>query len=158
MAIIISGLQHFVRRNNFILAKPNSISVKLHPDPITGANAITGHGRGFVAINGGNISHPVIVLPDKLINPWPITSPSASALSLCIADFATVIDLKPELVVFGSGAFFRFPDRRIMAAFAEARIGFEVMDTPAACRTYNVLMSEGRRIAATLLVGSIFQS
>ena len=152
MAIIISGLQHFVRRNNFILAKPNSISVKLHPDPITGANAITGHGQGFVAVNGSNISNPVIVLPDKIINPWPIAL-SASALSLCIADFSEVIGLKPELVVFGSGALFRFPDRRIMAAFAEARIGFEVMDTPAACRTYNVLMSEGRRIAATLLIG-----
>ncbi len=153
MAIIISGLQYFVRRNNFILAKPNSISVKLHLDPVTGANAITGHGQGFVAVNGSNISHPVIVLPDKIINPWPVASPSASALTLSIADFADVLALKPELVVFGSGALFRFPDRRIMAAFAEARIGFEVMDTPAACRTYNVLMSEGRRIAATLLIG-----
>ena len=68
-------------------------------------------------------------------------------------DFAALLDLKPELVVFGSGAVFRFPERRIMAAFANARIGFEVMDTPAACRTYNVLMSEGRQIAAALLIG-----
>ncbi|MCY7389820.1 MAG: Mth938-like domain-containing protein [Burkholderiales bacterium] len=127
--------------------------MKLHLDPVTGSNVITGHGPGFVAINGGNISAPVIILPDKIINPWLIASPSPSALALCIDDFADVFELKPELVVFGSGALFRFPDRRIMAAFGEARIGFEVMDTPAACRTYNVLMSEGRRIAAALLIG-----
>ncbi len=142
-----------MRRNNFILANPNSTPVKLHLDPITGANAITGHGPGFVAINGGNVSNAVIVLPDKIIHPWVTGSPSASALSLCMDDFAALIDLKPELVVFGSGAVFRFPERSIMAAFANARIGFEVMDTPAACRTYNVLMSEGRQIAAALLIG-----
>ncbi len=142
-----------MRRNNFILANPNSTPVKLHLDPITGANAITGHGPGFVAINGGNICNAVIVLPDKIINPWVTGSPSCSALSLCMDDFAALLDLKPELVVFGSGAVFRFPERSIMAAFANARIGFEVMDTPAACRTYNVLMSEGRQIAAALLIG-----
>lgn len=128
--------------------------MKLHLDPITGANAITGHGPGFVAINGGNISNAVIVLPDKIINPWVTGSPSSSsALPLCMDDFAALLDLKPELVVFGSGVVFRFPERSIMAAFADARIGFEVMDTPAACRTYNVLMSEGRQIAAALLIG-----
>ena len=55
-------------------------------------------------------------------------------------------------MVFGSGSVFRFPDARILAAFSQARIGFEVMDTGAACRTYNVLMSEGRIVAAALLV------
>jgi uncharacterized protein len=80
-------------------------------------------------------------------------SPSLSALSLCIADFAELLELKPDLVLFGSGATFRFPDRSLLAAFAQTHIGFEVMDTPAACRTYNVLSSEGRRIAAALLVG-----
>ena len=141
-----------MRRNNFILANPYSTPVKLHLDPITGANAITGHGPGYVAINGGKINNSVIVLPDRIINPWPIASLSMSAPSLCIADFAELLELKPELIVFGSGTKFQFPDRRILAAFASARIGFEVMDTSAASRTYNVLMSEGRRIAAALLV------
>ena len=142
-----------MRRNNFILANPNSTPVKLHLDPFTGANAITGHGNGYIAINGANIANAVIVLPEALINPWQLAASSASAQSLCIEDFAALLQLKPELVVFGSGAAFRFPDRRIMAAFAGAGMGFEVMDTPAACRTYNVLMSEGRRIAAALLIG-----
>ena len=145
-----------MRRNIFILANPYLTPVKLHLDPISGTNAITGHGPGYVAINGGRINNSVIVLPDKIINPWPIASASLSmpALSLCIADFAELLELKPELVIFGSGAKFQFPDRRILAAFASARIGFEVMDTPAASRTYNVLMSEGRQIAAALLVGN----
>lgn len=107
-----------MRRNNFILANPNSTPVKLHLDPFTGINAITGHGPGFVAINGGNVSNAVIVLPDKIINPWLTETPSSSALSLCMDDFAALLDLKPELVVFGSGAVFCFPERRIMAAFA----------------------------------------
>ena len=138
----------------FILANPTSTPVKLHLDPITGTNAITGYGPGYVAINGGKINNSVIVLPDKIINPWAIASPSMLTSSLCIADFAELLELKPELIIFGSGAKFQFPDRRILAAFASARIGFEVMDTPAASRTYNVLMSEGRQIAAALLVGN----
>lgn len=129
--------------------------MKLHLDTASGFNSITGHGPGFVAVNGDSISNPVIVLPDKLINPWPIAAAAVSVATLAIADFAELFGLKPELVVFGSGAVFRFPDRRLMAAFAEARIGFEVMDTPAACRTYNVLTSEGRRVAAALLIGDV---
>ncbi len=138
-------------------SKSKSSLVKLHLDITTGFNAITGHGNGFVAVNGMKITSPLIVLPDKLINPWRIascsTSAPLSALSLCSADFVELLALKPELVVFGSGALFRFPDRLLMKTFTEVRIGFEVMDTPAACRTYTVLMSEGRRIAAALLIG-----
>lgn len=150
-----------MRRNNFILAdrQPKSKThsatrpVKLHLDTASGFNSVTGHGPGFVAVNGEKIDSPLIVLPDRLISPWRIASLSVSALSLCMADFAELLELKPELVVFGSGATFYFPDRTLLLAFAQARIGFEVMDTPAACRTYNVLSSEGRRIAAALLIG-----
>ena len=142
-----------MRRNNFILANANSTPVKLHLDPVSAANTITGHGTGYVTINGDKISDAVIVMPDTLINPWPLQSPSPSAQLLCIDDFTALVALKPELVVFGSGAVFCFPNRLIMTVFADAKIGFEVMDTPAACRTYNVLASEGRRIAAALLIG-----
>lgn len=142
-----------MRRNNFILANPNSTPVKLHLDAITGANAITGHGKGYIAINGNNIGNAVIVLSEKVIDPWVTVTSPATVQTLCIADFADLLALRPELVVFGSGAAFRFPERAVMAEFSKARIGFEVMDTPAACRTYNVLLSEGRRIAAALLIG-----
>lgn len=129
--------------------------MKLHLDPITGINVISGHGPGFVAVNGEQFRNAIIVLTDTIINPWPTISPAPlpTARSLTTDDFAKLFELRPALVIFGSGAKFCFPDRRIMAAFAEVRIGFEVMDTPAACRTYNVLMGEGRRIAAALLIG-----
>ena len=127
--------------------------MKLHLDTINVANTITGHGADYVTVNGDKICHAVMVLPDTLIDPWQLQASSKSAQLLCIDDFTALIALKPELVVFGSGAVFCFPNRRIMAGFADAKIGFEVMDTPAACRTYNVLASEGRRIAAALLIG-----
>jgi len=122
--------------------------MKLHLNSATGQNAITGHGPGFVQVNQTRVSSALIVLPDRLLVPWEI----ASAGTLTIADFAVLIELRPELVVFGSGPRFAFPDPSIMAAFSQARIGFEAMDTPAACRTYNVLMGEGRVVAAAMLV------
>ena len=127
--------------------------MKLHLDPANGSHVITQHGAGFVVIDGIRVTEHVIILPDVIINPWRIGSVTFTATSLCVDDFAAIFERRPELVVFGAGAVFRFPERRILAAFAEARIGFEVMDTPAACRTYNVLVSEGRRIAAALLIG-----
>ena len=122
--------------------------MKLHLNTSVGLNAITGHGDGTVAVNNKQVDHALIVMPNQIIDPWPIVDPAA----LTLADFSHVLALKLELVVFGSGAIFRFPDARILAAFSQARIGFEVMDTPAACRTYNVLASEGRNVAAALLV------
>ena len=122
--------------------------MKLHLSTAAGSNNITGHGPGFVLINQNRIDNHLIVMPNQLISPWTATTIAA----LTIADFAALIELRPELVVFGAGNTFQFPDRRIMAAFSAARIGFEAMDTPAACRTYNVLMAEGRQVAAALLV------
>ena len=121
--------------------------MKLHLNTSDGQHAITGHGEGYVAVNRLQITQPLIVMPAQLINPWPL----ADADKLTLADFEALLAIGPELVVFGCGRVFRFPDPRIMAAFSQRRIGFEVMDTPAACRTYNVLMSEGRNVAAALI-------
>ena len=122
--------------------------MKLHLNTTDGLNTITAHGSGYVMINRDRHATALILMPDKLVAPWPINDVNA----LGLADFALVLELKPELVVFGSGSTFRFPDPQIMAAFSMARIGFDVMDTPAACRTYNVLMGEGRNVAAALLI------
>jgi uncharacterized protein len=99
--------------------------MKLHLNTTVGLNAITGHGDGTIAVNNKQVDHALIVMPNQIIDPWPIVDP----LALSLADFAHVLALKPELVVFGSGKIFRFPDARILAAFSQARIGFEVMDT-----------------------------
>ena len=124
--------------------------MKLHLNTSAGFNAVTGHGLGFVVVNQQRIETSLILMADKLITPWAV----AGLAGLTLADFAPLIDLNPELVVFGAGQSFQFPDRRIMAAFSAARIGFETMDTPAACRTYNVLVGEGRNVAAALLVNA----
>ncbi len=60
---------------------------------------------------------------------------------------------KPELVIFGSGAKLRFPHPKLLAALMAARIGVETMDTPAACRTYNILAAEGRHVVGAFLIG-----
>jgi uncharacterized protein len=122
--------------------------MKLHLHDIAGQNTITGHGTGYVQINGARLTTPVLLTPEVLISPWP--APNFDALRF--DDFAALLALKPSLVVFGSGPTFRFPESKILAAFSQARIGFEVMDTPAACRTYNVLLSEGRAVGAALYV------
>jgi uncharacterized protein len=133
-----------VWQNSFFLRQ----KMKLHLNTTAGQNAITGHGAGYVQVNQQRIETALIVMPNEVIQPWHVTSME----TLTLDAFAEVIALKPELVVFGSGAKFRFPHARVMAAFSQARIGFEAMDTGAACRTYNVLMSEGRNVAAALLV------
>lgn len=129
---------------------PFPLDMKLHLNTSDRGYTITGHGAGFVAINQTPHHSALIVMPDQLISPWSLMDPAA----LTPDDFAPVLVLKPELVVFGSGSVFRFPHSSVLAAFARAKMGFEVMDTPAACRTYNVLMSEGRRVAAALLISS----
>ncbi len=122
--------------------------MKLHLNTTAGINTITGHGDGYVAVNGRQLHTALIVTPTKLIESWG----AQDVATLAMSDFTLLLEMQPELVVFGSGKLFRFPDQRIMVAFSQARIGFEVMDTPAACRTFNVLASEGRNAAAALLV------
>jgi uncharacterized protein len=71
---------------------------------------------------------------------------------LCAADLAPVFELEPEIIVLGSGRSQHFPDAALMAAVLSRGIGFEVMDTGAACRTYNILVSENRPVVAALLL------
>ena len=72
--------------------------------------------------------------------------------SLTHDNIAALALLKPELVLFGTGDLLRFPDSRLLASLAAARIGAEIMDTRAACRTYNILAEEGRNVAAALII------
>ena len=76
----------------------------------------------------------------------------ASVQDLTAADLEPVLGLAPEVVLLGTGAHQQFPDSAILRILYEQRIGVEIMDTSAACRTYNVLVSEGRSVAAALIV------
>jgi uncharacterized protein len=71
---------------------------------------------------------------------------------LAEADFAHLLSYKPEVVLFGAGSAIRFPHPRLTRALTDARVGLEVMDTPAACRTFNILAAEGRVVVAALLL------
>jgi len=87
------------------------------------------------------------VRPEGEILPWA----PASFEALTAADFEALLAQRPELIVLGTGDRQRFPHPRLVAALTSERIGVEAMDTRAACRTYNILMSEGRKVLAALL-------
>ncbi len=92
--------------------------------------------------------HTIAVTTDSVIDDYP----AISVDDLVEADFSNLLDSNPEVVVLGTGATNIFPPRELVFAFARRGIGLEVMDTPAAARTFNVLASEGRQVAAVLYV------
>jgi len=120
--------------------------VKLHASALTSLHTFTGYGEGYVMVNGTRHAANLIVLPER-IEPWPVAGFDA----LAEEHFALLAALKPEVVLLGTGSRLRFPHPRLTAPLARARIGLEVMDLQAACRTYNILMAEERRVAAALL-------
>ncbi|WP_028224743.1 Mth938-like domain-containing protein [Paraburkholderia ferrariae] len=122
--------------------------MKLHQDSSGALNTVTGYGADYVEVNLERHESSLIVLPDLPVIPWPV----ASFDDLTPELFDMLLAPAPEVVVFGSGARLRFPHPRLTAALAAKRIGVEAMDFKAACRTYNILMSEGRRVAAALLI------
>ncbi|MEP6607941.1 MAG: Mth938-like domain-containing protein [Burkholderiaceae bacterium] len=121
--------------------------MKLHADSPTALNTVTAYGAGFVEINQVRYTTNVIVTPER-VTPWSLAG--FEALDTC--DFEQLRDLRSEVVLLGTGAHQRFPNPRLTRPLADARIGLEVMDTQAACRTYNILMGESRRVAAALLI------
>lgn len=108
---------------------------------------IQGYTDNSVTVNGTVFSKSLVVMAERVIPDWRPDSFQA----LHETDFAAFIDLRPDLVVLGTGQQQRFPDPQLYRALIEAGIGIEVMTTPAACRTYNILTSEGRRVISALL-------
>ena len=120
--------------------------MKLHASVPSGANTITGYGEGYVMVNGERKDSSVVVLPDR-IEQWQAKQFSG----LTAEDFVFLKNLGAEIVLLGTGPRQRFPHPRLTAALAQAGIGLEVMDLQAACRTYNILVAEERKVAAALL-------
>jgi uncharacterized protein len=122
--------------------------MKFQPDTLAGVNAITRHEPGRIWV-GAQAHGASIVVPwsGEVLN-WQ----AAAFEDLGAGHFEQLLALKPELVVFGSGARLRFPPPAWLRALFAARVGVETMDTAAACRTYNVLASEGRSVVAALLL------
>ena len=122
--------------------------MKFQPDTRAGVNTITRHEGGRVWVGAVEFRHSVLV-------PWVgdvIAWQAASAAELTAEHFARIVGFEPEVVIFGSGARLQFVAPALTRALIERGIGIETMDTAAACRTYNVLASEGRRVLAALLL------
>ncbi len=102
-------------------------------------------------VNDLVLEHSFILMPDQLVREWPAGSDAAA---LQPGQMIPVLELQPALVLLGTGTRQVFPSVEVMAAFLTRGIGIEVMDNAAAARTYNVLASEGRRVAAAFLLGS----
>ena len=122
--------------------------MKIERDSPEGRNTFTGYGPGYVEVNRKRYAASLVVSGDRVIVDWP----AASVEALTADHLAAIVELRPEIAIIGSGATFRFPDPARLAPLHQARIGVEVMDTQAACRTYNILLGEGRNVVAALIV------
>lgn len=124
--------------------------MKLHSDKLD-IQSITGYGDGWIAVNGQRHSHSLMLTPKGQLQPWPCSRFELLETS----HFNMLIQLAaepPELIVFGSGSRLRFAPPALLRDLMAQRIGVETMDTAAACRTYNILAGEGRRVVAALLL------
>lgn len=113
-----------------------------------GKNLVRACTADQVIVREHEIRRSAILTADHIVFDWP----PLTAEALTPADVEAVLALEPEVILLGTGARQRFPHPAIARAVQSAGVGFEVMDTPAACRTYNVLVQEGRRVAAAILI------
>ena len=122
--------------------------MKIEREQAEGRNLFTGYGEGYVAVNGTRYTASLVVSAGRIVADWP--APSIDDLQ---ADhLAAVLELRPVVLLLGTGARFTFPSQALLAPVYKAGIGVEVMDTPAACRTYNILLGEGRDVVAALIL------
>ena len=122
--------------------------MKLHADKPQNLNTVTSYGPGYVEINAIRHEQSVLVMPEGDVEPWPVDRFE----DLQPAHFEALLGKSPEVVLLGTGGQLRFPHPRLTAALSSRHIGVDAMDLQAACRTYNILMAEGRKVAAVLLV------
>jgi uncharacterized protein len=121
--------------------------MKFHLSTAEG-NMFTGHGADYIRLGVVEYRDNVLVTPERIVTGWT----AGGFDTLTEADFAALAELKPEVVLLGTGASLRFPHPRLTRALTDAGIGVEVMDTPAACRTFNILAAEGRRVVAAVIL------
>ncbi len=121
--------------------------MKLYADQPANLNIVTGYGQDYVLINTQRHEGNLLITPDEVFANWA----PGGFTGLIADDFVAVRNLQAQVVIIGTGARQRFPAPALLRPLIEAGIGFEIMDLPAACRTYNILASEGRKVVAALL-------
>jgi uncharacterized protein len=122
--------------------------LKLHLQTAGTQFTFNGYGAGFVLVNGERHEQSVIVTPAQVLTDWGATTFDG----LTAAHFTRLAALGSDIVLLGTGARFRFPPAALINIVRGAGVGFEVMDTHAACRTYNILLAEDRKVAAAVLI------
>lgn len=124
--------------------------MKFQPDQLEGVNIIARRDRTGVWLGARSHARSIVVPWMGPVQEWP----PVKFDDLQASHFDQLLALNPELVIFGSGTRLRFAAPTLLRGLIERRIGFEAMDTAAACRTFNVLVSEGRSVVAALLIDS----
>jgi uncharacterized protein len=124
--------------------------MKLHSDSASNMLRVSAYDRVSVTVAEQRITGSFAILPDKLVRGVEIGDLDA----LSWADLFALHERDLEILILGTGARQRFPGTAFTAELAARRIGLEVMDSPAACRTYNILAAEGRRVGAVILLGA----
>ena len=109
---------------------------------------INSYEQGSVVIGDERFVSSLIITPSIVINNWP----PQTFTDIATHHLEQIIELKPELILLGTGSKQHFPDTELLLSAAKLNIGLEVMDTGAACRSYNILPQEGRNVAAALLM------
>ena len=119
--------------------------MKLHAD--AGVTRITSYGPGYFAIGDRIVRHGIVISAGGSVTPWPPVVPD----DLDEEHLRQMIAHHPEVVLLGTGVRQAFPAPELLRPFVEAGLGVEIMDTAAACRTFNVLAAESREVVAGLL-------
>ncbi|HEX5362994.1 MAG TPA: Mth938-like domain-containing protein [Gallionella sp.] len=122
--------------------------MKLHLTRLDDTKMFTAHAPDHVTVNGERFDTSIVVRAAEVRGDWNVAAFDA----LSEADFDYFLALKPEVLLFGTGTRQRFAHPRLYRALTDARISVEFMDTPAACRTYNILVAEDRNVVAAILV------
>lgn len=127
------------------------LNAELRADSRTPYLNITACGADHVAVNGRVLQHSLLLMPEQLIEDWGPTAFSA----LTPAHIETLARMPWDVLLLGTGQRQHFPSPALLRPIYETGRGTEIMDTPAACRTYNLLASEGRLVCAALIIESI---
>ncbi len=122
--------------------------MKLHVTTTQQYQTVTGYDDDWIAINAIRFEDSLIVLPEIAPTAWPVKSFEA----LQASDLEAIAAHTPDLLILGTGAKQRFAHPRLLNGLLTRGIGVECMDNQAACRTYNILMTEGRKVALALIM------
>ncbi|MFC4159344.1 Mth938-like domain-containing protein [Chitinimonas lacunae] len=120
--------------------------MKLHANASSKLNVFTGYGLDYVNVNLVRHQGSLVVTPEA-VKPWR----PAGFDDLQEQDFTALLELKPEVVLLGTGSQLRFPHPRLTQGLLHAHVGVDAMDLSALCRTFNILVGEDRRVVALVL-------